>query len=167
MNRTDFIDQIAARTQRSRTEVEDVINAALAVIADALANGDKVDLRGFGSFQVSGKNERQGRNPRTGESLTIAAKRVAVFKPSKELAERVNATSGPVDEATEIATAGSASIRLERRWPPVSKSKLDPAKPNDSIMLLRSCMNLSAGNQSTSGEPIAFHVSPKACARVF
>ena len=107
MNRNDFIDQIAARTQRSRTEAEDAINAALAVIADALAKGEKVDLRGFGSFQVSGKNERQGRNPRTGQSLTIPAKRVAVFKPSKELADRVNATSAPVDEATELATAES------------------------------------------------------------
>ena len=107
MNRTDFIDQIAARTQRSRTEAEDVINAALAVFADALANGDKVDLRGLGSFQVSRKNERQGRNPRTGESLTIPAKRVAAFKPNKELADRVNATSGTVEEATEIVTPES------------------------------------------------------------
>jgi nucleoid DNA-binding protein len=107
MNRNDFIDQIAARTQRSRTEAEDAINAALAVIADALAKGEKVDLRGFGSFQVSDKNERQGRNPKTGESLTIPAKRVAVFKPSKELADRVNATSAAGDKATELSAVES------------------------------------------------------------
>ena len=68
MTRNDCMDQIVARTQRSKAEAEHLIAAALAVIADALARGEKVDLRGFGSFQVSGKKERQGRNPRTGES---------------------------------------------------------------------------------------------------
>ena len=93
MNRNAFIDQIAARAQSSKTEVEHIIDAALALIADTLANGETVDLRGFGSFQVSAKKERQGRNPKTGESLTIPAKKVALFKPSKELAQRVNGTS--------------------------------------------------------------------------
>jgi DNA-binding protein HU-beta len=117
MNRNDFIDQIAARTQRSKTEAEDVINAALAVIAEALANGEKVDLRGFGSFQVSGKKERQGRNPRTGESMTIPAKSVAVFKPGKELADRVNATSAPGDESTEPAAAESMPVAQPSEGP--------------------------------------------------
>jgi DNA-binding protein HU-beta len=121
MNRNAFIDQIAARAQSSKTEVEHIIDAALALIADTLANGETVDLRGFGSFQVSAKKERQGRNPKTGESLTIPAKKVALFKPSKELAQRVNGTSasdqasapeedGPVAQLSE----GSAKVHGDK-----------------------------------------------------
>ena len=75
-----------------------MVDTVLTTITDALAKGDKVDLRGFGSFQVSAKKERQGRNPRTGEGMTIPARNVAVFKPSKELSTRVNGT--PVDGQT-------------------------------------------------------------------
>ena len=74
----------------------------LASITEALAKGEKVDLRGFGSFQVSGKKERQGRNPRTGETMTIAARNVAVFKPSKELSGRLNGASKDEAEAGDV-----------------------------------------------------------------
>jgi DNA-binding protein HU-beta len=90
MTKANLIDQLASATQLTKKDAEQVIDAALAAIADALQQGEKVDLRGFGSFQVTRKKERQGRNPKTGEALTIAARSVAVFKPSKELAERVN-----------------------------------------------------------------------------
>ena len=83
-------------------------------IAGALERGEKVDLRGFGSFQVSGKKERQGRNPKTGETLTIAARNAAVFKPSKELAQRVNGkmgTDGPADDV-EHAQLSEGSAKL-------------------------------------------------------
>ena len=92
MNRNNLIDQIADTTGSSKLDAEQIVDAVLGQIAEALRNGEKVDLRGFGSFQVSEKKERQGRNPRTGETMMIPAKKVAVFKPSKELAERVNRT---------------------------------------------------------------------------
>ncbi len=100
MTRNNLIDQIAETTQSSKKEAEQVVDAVLAQIAEALRNGEKVDLRGFGSFQVSDKKQRQGRNPKTGETITISAKRVAVFKPSKELAERVNQTATVKEEAS-------------------------------------------------------------------
>jgi integration host factor subunit beta len=75
-----------------------VIDALLATITEALANGEKVDLRGFGSFQVSGKKERLGRNPRTGEMMTIAARNVAVLKASKELLGRLNGAAAAGEE---------------------------------------------------------------------
>jgi len=117
MNRSAFIDQIAARAQRSKTEAEHIINAALALIADTLANGETVDLRGFGSFQVSAKKERQGRNPKTGDSLTIPAKKVALFKPSKELAQCVNGTSAsdqanPPEEDGPLAQLSEGSAKV-------------------------------------------------------
>ena len=99
MTKNNLIDQIAGTTQSTKKEAEQVLDAVLGQITEALAKGEKVDLRGFGSFQANAKKERQGRNPQTGEPITIAARTVAVFKPSKELAERVNrppAASGEV-----------------------------------------------------------------------
>jgi len=92
MTKNNLIDHIAEATQSAKKDTEQIIDAVLASITEALLKGEKVDLRGFGSFQVSGKKERQGRNPRTGETMTIAARKVAVFKPSKELSGRLNGT---------------------------------------------------------------------------
>jgi DNA-binding protein HU-beta len=90
MTKSDLIQRIAESTQRTKKEAEEAVDAVLSGIADALSHGQKVDLRGFGSFQVTEKGERQGRNPRTGETMTIAARKATSFKPAKELAERVN-----------------------------------------------------------------------------
>src|SRR3954451_4623124 len=105
MNKSHLTDQVAEATQGAKKETELVIDVLLTRITDALAKGEKVDLRGFGSFQVSGKKERQGRNPRTGETITIAARNVAVFKPSKELSSRLNANAADAesDEAAGVA----------------------------------------------------------------
>ena len=100
MTKSDLIDHVAETTQSTKKEAEQVIDAVLGQITEALAKGEKVDLRGFGSFQATAKKERQGRNPQTGNAITIAAKTVAVFKPSKELAERVNQPPAATDEAS-------------------------------------------------------------------
>ena len=96
MTKTNLIDQVAEATEFSKKDTERVIEAVLGQIAESLGKGEKVDLRGFGSFQASQKKERQGRNPHTGEAITIAAKTVASFKPGKELAERVNQPASKV-----------------------------------------------------------------------
>jgi integration host factor beta subunit len=107
MTKVNLIEQLATRTQLTKKDAEQVIEAVLGAIADALQQGERVDLRGFGSFQVSRKKERQGRNPKTGETLTIGARNVAVFKPGKELAERLNATP-PGEEARKEDISDSA-----------------------------------------------------------
>ena len=104
MNKNTLIDHVAEATQRSKKEAEQILDAALATISDALGKGEKVDLRGFGSFQVSAKKERQGRNPQTGQRMTIAARKVAVFKASKELSEHVNGTADPANAAHDEMT---------------------------------------------------------------
>src|SRR3954452_25636256 len=101
MTKPNLIDQVAEATKGTKKETEQLIDAVLASIPEALVKGEKIDLRGFGSFQVSGKKERQGRNPRTGETLTIAARNVAVFKPSQELSSRLNGTAGDAANAVE------------------------------------------------------------------
>jgi nucleoid DNA-binding protein len=90
MTKNNLIDQVAEATQGTKKDIEQVLDAVLSSIAEALKKREKVDLRGFGSFQVNDKKERQGRNPKTGEALTIAARGVAMFKPSKELSGRLN-----------------------------------------------------------------------------
>ena len=64
MTKANLIDEISRASERTKKEAEQIIDAVLDAVAHALAKGDKVDLRGFGSFQVSGKKERQGRNPK-------------------------------------------------------------------------------------------------------
>src|SRR3954462_10623656 len=104
MTKANLIDHVAEATKATKKDTEQVIDAVLASLSEALVKGEKVDLRGFGSFQVSGKKERQGRNPRTGETMTIAARNVAVFKPSKELSGRLNGGSEDRAEAGGVNT---------------------------------------------------------------
>ena len=70
-----------------KANVEVAVDTLLEVIAETLRSNERVDLRGFGSFVVKDRKERQGRNPRTGETITIAARREASFRPGKELTE--------------------------------------------------------------------------------
>jgi len=84
-----LIEQVAAKTELGNAEVAVAVDSVLALIAESLQANERVDLRGFGSFVVKERKERQGRNPRTGEAITIAAKRDASFKPGKELTEKL------------------------------------------------------------------------------
>ena len=71
-------------------DVENIVNAILDTIADALARGDRVELRGFGAFSVKKREARVGRNPRTGETVSVAEKVIPVFKTGKEMRVRLN-----------------------------------------------------------------------------
>ena len=80
---TDFPDL-------KQREVENVVSAIFDSITDQLASGGRVELRGFGAFSTRQRDARQGRNPRTGEAVSVHAKRVPYFKPGKEMRERLN-----------------------------------------------------------------------------
>ncbi len=109
MTKNNLIDRVSEATKSTKKDAEAVVDTIIDSIAEALTKGEKVDLRGFGIFQVSGKKERQGRNPRTGEAVTIAARNVAVFKPSRELSARLNVglqgSGAAVDADTAHAVA--------------------------------------------------------------
>lgn len=85
MTKTDLIAQVAANTDMSKKDAERAVNAAFEALTGALANGEKIAISGFGSFEVRERAERQGINPRTREPITIAASRSIVFKPGKSL----------------------------------------------------------------------------------
>ena len=71
-------------------DVETLVNAILDTIADALARGDRVELRGFGAFSVKRREARRGRNPRTGAAVAVSEKAIPVFKTGKEMRQRLN-----------------------------------------------------------------------------
>jgi integration host factor subunit beta len=73
-------------------DVENIVNAILDEITRALSEGNRVELRGFGAFSVKKREARTGRNPRTGETVSVAEKAVPVFKTGKEMRQRLNAT---------------------------------------------------------------------------
>ena len=80
-------------------DVENIVNAILDTVADALARGDRVELRGFGAFSVKRRDARRGRNPRTGETVAVAEKAIPVFKTGKEMRQRLNAAGIGAPEA--------------------------------------------------------------------
>ena len=91
MNKTDLVNVVAAETKVAKKDVDAVVAATLNAISSALKEGDKVQLIGFGTFEVKSVAEREGRNPKTGETIKIAAAKRPVFSASKVLKDDVNA----------------------------------------------------------------------------
>ena len=91
MTKTDLVNVVAAEAQISKKDAESAVSAVFAAITSALKNGDKVQLIGFGTFEVKESAEREGRNPKTGETIKIAASKKASFSASKVLKDEINA----------------------------------------------------------------------------
>ena len=90
MNKSDLIAAVAAKTGETKKNAEASINALIDVIAESLKDGEKIQVVGFGSFEVRERAERKGRNPQTGKEMKIAAKKTPVFKAGKALKDAVN-----------------------------------------------------------------------------
>jgi integration host factor subunit beta len=89
--KSELIDRVAVRNPHLfQRDVEHIVNAILEEIVAALSRGDRVELRGFGAFSVKNRPARTGRNPRTGEQVSVAEKHVPFFKTGKEMRERLN-----------------------------------------------------------------------------
>ncbi len=94
MIKSELILKIAAANPHLyQRDVERIVNVIFDEIVDALARGDRVELRGFGAFTVKHRPAREGRNPRTGEPVPVAEKFIPFFKTGKELRDRLNATT--------------------------------------------------------------------------
>ena len=89
MNKTDLIAAVAEKTGMAKKDVEKAVNATLETITTELVKGEKVQLAGFGSFEVKTREARVGRNPRTNEAMEIPASKTPAFKPSKTLKDAV------------------------------------------------------------------------------
>ena len=89
MSKADLVNVVAAKTEMKKKDVELVVNAALDAIVEAMKAGDKVQLIGFGTFEVKATAAREGRNPKTGEAITIPAGKKPAFSPSKAMKDAI------------------------------------------------------------------------------
>ena len=90
MNKTELVAAVAAKAELSKKDAEKAVAAVTASVAEALKKGDKVQLVGFGTFEVRKREARTGKNPRTGETIKIKASKVPAFKAGKALKDSVN-----------------------------------------------------------------------------
>lgn len=91
MNKAEFVAAIVEKSGLKKSDAENAVNAFVDVVTDALVAGDKVQLVGFGTFEVKAREARKGHNPATGETIEIAASKAPDFKPGKTLKDKVNA----------------------------------------------------------------------------
>lgn len=109
MTKRDLIEQIVELFPAySRRDAEVIVNAVFDSMTEALCNGERIEIRGFGSFVVKDRRAREGRNPKTGEVVAVAAKRVPFFKVGKELKHRV-------DQEAEAAAIHESALPEMRR----------------------------------------------------
>ena len=90
MNRNELVDAVSGKTDMKKSDASKAVDAVFDAIADALKGGDEVRLVGFGTFSVASRAASEGRNPRTGEKIQIAASKQAKFKPGKGLRDSLN-----------------------------------------------------------------------------
>jgi len=90
MTKKDLIENVRSNSNLQRKEAEEIVEYFLDIIKETLASGEEVKVSGFGKFVVHQKHDRLGRNPQTGESLTITARKILTFKPSILLKQEIN-----------------------------------------------------------------------------
>src|SRR6185369_3014959 len=108
MTKADLVNDVADAAELTKKDAERLVEIVFESIIDSLNQGEKIELRGFGSFRVRSRGARRGRNPKTGDPVDIPAKRVPYFKPGKELKELINE-----DEDGEQSAAKTETPSLE------------------------------------------------------
>jgi integration host factor subunit beta len=104
MTKADLVDKVTALGDLTRRDGEVIVDTLFEAVIGALKTGDKIEIRGFGSFRTRQRNARTGRNPKTGEKVEVPAKRVPFFKPSKELRDSVNPSGNKGPSAAQPDT---------------------------------------------------------------
>jgi len=90
MTKAELVDQVAHSTQLTKKHAEIMVNTVFESIVDSLQSGEKIELRGFGSFRIRQRGSRTGRNPKTGAKVEVPSKSIPYFKPGKELKQLLN-----------------------------------------------------------------------------
>ncbi len=94
MTKAELVEEVAKASELTKKDAERLVEIVFESLIGTLNKGEKIELRGFGSFRLRERNSRRGRNPKTGSAVDIPAKRVAYFKPGKELREIINKENG-------------------------------------------------------------------------
>src|SRR6202008_2450725 len=90
MTKAELVDEVARVVQLTKKQAETIVNIVFDSIVESLRSGQKIELRGFGSFRLRNRKARTGRNPKTGEKVEVPSKKIPYFKPGKELKELIN-----------------------------------------------------------------------------
>lgn len=90
MTKAELVEQVARNAELTKKNAEQVVNTVLSSIVGSLRDGEKIELRGFGSFRIRRRGSRIGRNPKTGDRVKVPPKKIPYFKPGKELRELLN-----------------------------------------------------------------------------
>jgi integration host factor subunit beta len=106
MTKAELVDEVARVVQLTKKQAEAIVNIVFDSIVESLRAGQKIELRGFGSFRLRNRKSRTGRNPKTGEKVDVPSKKIPYFKPGKELKELINRTNTGHEES---AGAGGAT----------------------------------------------------------
>ncbi len=101
MTKAELVDEVARVVQLTKKQAETIVNIVFDSIVDSLRAGQKIELRGFGSFRLRSRKSRTGRNPKTGEKVEVPSKKIPYFKPGKELKELINKTLGEGEAGVE------------------------------------------------------------------
>src|SRR5919199_1438513 len=110
MTKAELVEDVARAAELTKKDAERLVEIVFESIIETLNRGEKIELRGFGSFRVRERGARRGRNPKTGDPVNIPAKRVPYFKPGKELKELINEEGAPTASAsTQPSTPGGPS----------------------------------------------------------
>jgi integration host factor subunit beta len=116
MTKAELVEDVARAAELTKKDAERLVEIVFESIIETLNQGEKIELRGFGSFRVRERGARRGRNPKTGDPVSIPAKRVPYFKPGKELKELINDENSG---AHSSAGDSSRSIPDDTRQPPI------------------------------------------------
>ena len=100
MTKAELVDEVARVVQLTKKQAETIVNIVFDSIVDSLRSGQKIELRGFGSFRLRSRKSRTGRNPKTGEKVEVPSKKIPYFKPGKELKELINKALADVSESS-------------------------------------------------------------------
>lgn len=106
MTKAELVDEVARTVQLTKKQAETIVNIVFDSIVDSLRAGEKIELRGFGSFRLRSRKSRTGRNPKTGQKVDVPSKKIPYFKPGKELKELINQELGEGDSAPAAEGAG-------------------------------------------------------------
>jgi integration host factor subunit beta len=104
MTKAELVEDVARAAELTKKDAERLVEIVFESIIDTLNQGEKIELRGFGSFRVRERGARRGRNPKTGDPVDIPAKRVPYFKPGKELKELINEEPGDAASSNSSET---------------------------------------------------------------
>ena len=113
MTKAELVEDVARAAELTKKDAERLVEIVFESIIETLNHGEKIELRGFGSFRVRERGARRGRNPKTGDPVDIPAKRVPYFKPGKELKELINEAQDADSDASPTETGDGASGQNE------------------------------------------------------